>query len=198
MDTTFDILQAIGLGLAFGLRPALAPLVVAVCAAANLAVDFDGTTFEFLEEPVALVALGVFAIAAVADVARITRSADAKPYAGGWLVVSVALAAVFGAGSVNEHSDAWYIGAVVGALAALLAWSALTPLLAGARARLAGEAEASVILPVAAELVAVLTAFLSLLFPPLAVIALVAVLVLLVRGRGKGEGRYAGLRTLTK
>lgn len=198
MDTAFDILQAIGLGLAFGLRPALAPLVVAVCAAANLAVDFDGTTFEFLEEPAALVVLGIIAIAAVADTARLTRAQDAKSFGGLWLVVSVASGAVFGAGSVNEHSDAWYLGAIVGALAALLAWAALTPLLAGARARLAGEAEASVILPVAAELVAVLTAFLSLVFPPLAVIALLAVLVLLARGRGKSEGRYAGLRTLTK
>lgn len=198
MDTAYDILQAIGLGLAFGLRPALAPLVVAICAAANLSVDFDGTTFEFLEQPAFLVALGVFAIGSLADVARITRAQEAKPFAGVWLVISMGLAAVFGAGSVNEHSDAWYIGAVVGALSALLAWTALTPLLAGARARLAGEAEASVILPVAAELVAVITAFLSLVFPPLAVIALIAVLVLLVRGRSTRDGRYAGLRTLTK
>lgn len=198
MDTAYDILQAIGLGLAFGLRPALAPLVVAICAAANLAVDFDGTSFEFLEQPAALVVLGIIAIAAVADTARLTRGQDAKSFGGLWLVVSVAFGAVFGAGSVNVHSDAWYIGAIAGGLAALLAWAALTPLLAGARARLAGEAEASVILPVAAELVAVVTAFLSLVFPPLAVIALIAVLVLLVRGRGSREGRYAGLRTLTK
>ncbi len=198
MDTAYDILQAIGLGLAFGLRPALAPLVVAICAAANLSVDFDGTTFAFLEDTPFLIALGVFAVGALADVVRVTRGQEVRPYAGVWLVISVGLAAVFGAGSVNEHSDAWYLGAVVGALAALLAWAALTPLLAGARARLAGEAEASVILPVAAELVAVLTAFLSLLFPPLAVVALIAVLVLLVRGRSKRDGRYAGLRTLTK
>lgn len=197
MDTTYDILQAIGLGLAFGLRPALAPLVVAICAAANLAVDFDGTSFAFLEEPAGLAITAVVAVAAIADAAR---GAGGK---GGlddrlWLLVAVIFGGLFGAGSVNEHSDAWVIGAVVGVLAAILAWTALTPLLAGARARLAGEAEASVILPVGAELVAVLTAFLSLVFPPLAVVALLAVLVLLVRGRGKGEGRYAGLRTLSK
>lgn len=197
MDTTYDILQAIGLGLAFGLRPALAPLVVALCAAGNIGVDFDGTSFAFLEEPAVLAGLGVFAVLALADALRGAQgkgSVDERA----WLLVAAVFGGLFGAGSVNEHSDAWVIGAVVGVVAAGLAWLALSPLLAGARARLSGEAEAGIILPVLAEIVAIVTAFLSLVFPPLAVIALIAVLVLLIRGRRTREGRYAGLRTLTK
>lgn len=198
MDTAYDLLQAIGLGLAFGLRPALAPFVVALLAAGNLSVDFDGTSFSFLEQPAFLVALGIFAAGGLGDVARLSRGADAKAYAIVWLVIGIAAGAVFGGASGSDHSDAWYLGALLGGLAALLAWMALNPLVAGARQRLAGERDAAVILPIVVEFVAVLTAVLSVVFPPLAAVALVAVLVLLVRGRGRREGQYAGLRTLTK
>lgn len=196
MDTTFDILQAIGLGLAFGLRPVLAPLVVAFCAAVNLAVDFEGTPFDWLESPIALVVLAVVAVAGIAEAARASRGKGS--FDQGWLVVALVFGGIFGGGSVAEHSDSWVIGTVVGVLAAGLGWFATTPLVAGARKRLAGEAEASVILPAVVELAAVVTAFLSIVFPPLAVIALVAVLVLLVRGRKTGGESYAGLRTLSK
>ena len=197
MDTTFDILQAIGLGLAFGLRPVLAPLVVAICAAVNLAVDFEGTPFSFLEHPIALVVLALVAVAGIAEAARSARGKgtfDAR----GWLALALVFGGLFGAGSVAEHSDSWVIGAVVGVLAAGLGWAATNSLVAGARRRLEGEPEASLILPAVVELIAVVTAFLSLVFPPLAVIALIAALVLLVRGRSTAGESYAGLRTLNK
>lgn len=193
MDTSFDILQAIGLGLAFGLRPVLAPFVVAVCAAVGLGIDLDGTVVEFLGQTPAIIALVAFAVVwIVLDATRgaITQLAH--------LFFAVVFAAAFGAGSFDEHASTWWPGAVAGALAAGLAWAALTPLLAGARQRLAGEREAGIILPVVVEFLAVLTAFLSLIFPPLAVIALLAVLVLLVRGRRNRDQSYAGLRTLSK
>lgn len=196
MDTTYDILQAIGLGLAFGLRPALAPLVVALCAAGNLGVDFDGTSFAFLENPAVIAVLAVIGVLAIGDSARGARGKHLDDRI--WLVVAMVFAGLFGAGSVNEHSDSWWIGAVVGVVSAVLAWVALTPLVAGARKRLEGEKEAGLILPALVELTAVATAFLSLVFPPLAIVALIAVLVLLVRGRQNSGGSYAGLRTLTK
>ncbi len=192
MDTSFDILQAIGLGLAFGLRPVLAPLIVAICAAAGLGIDLDGTVVEFLGETPAIIALVAFAI--VWLVLDATRGTVHQLLA---LVFAVAFAAAFGAGGFDEHSADWWPGAVAGAVAALLGWAALTPLLAGARQRLAGEKEASVILPFLVEITAVVLAFLSLIFPPLAVVALLAVLVLFARGR-KRDQRYAGLRTLSK
>ncbi len=196
MDTTFDILQAIGLGLAFGLRPAFAPLVVAICAAVNLSVDFENTPFDFLENPIALALLAVVAVISVVDA---LRAGKGKPtFDLGWLLVALVLGGLFGAGSVAEHSDSWIIGAVVGVIAAALGYFATFPLVSGARKRLQGEAEASLILPAIVELAAVVTAFLSLVLPPLAIIALVAVLVLLVRGRKTAGESYAGLRTLSK
>ena len=197
MDTTFDILQAIGLGLAFGLRPVLAPLVVAICAAVNLAVDFEGTPFDFLENPIVLAILAALAVLGFVESARAAKG-RATFDGRAWLLLALVFGGLFGAGSVSEHSDSWVIGAVVGVLAAAIGWAGTHALVAGARKRLEGEAEASLILPFVVELVAVVTAFLSLVFPPLAVIALGAVLVLLVRGRKTAGESYAGLRTLSK
>jgi len=193
MDTTYDILQAIGLGLAFGLRPVFAPLVVALLAASHVGIDVRGTDFSALSGTPVLVGVGVLAVAWIAF--EVGRGA-LHPLV--HLVIAVVFAAAFGAGSVDEHSGAWWPGVLAGVAGAVVAWAALTPLLAGARSRLAGEKEAGIILPVLVECTAVLTAFLSLVFPPLAAVALVAVLALLVRGRRNRDGRYAGLRTLTK
>ncbi len=197
MDTIQDILQAIGLGLAFGLRPVLAPLVVALCASANFAVDFSGTPLSWVESTPFLVFLVAFAVAGLIEA---SRSAKGKGIADQiWLAPAVAFGGIFGAGSLAEHDGSWILGAVIGGAAALLGWYSTSSLVIGARKRLEGEREASIILPAAVEVVAVLTAFLSVIFPWLAIVALVAVLVLFVRGRQTGDGgRYAGLRTLSK
>ncbi len=142
MDTTFDILQAIGLGLAFGLRPVVAPLIVAICAAVGLGIDLDGTVVADLAKTPELAALAVFAVAWIG--LEITRGATNQLV---HLLIAALFAGAFGAGSVDEHSSAWWPGVVAGVLAAALAWAALTPLLAGARQRLAGEKEAGIILP---------------------------------------------------
>lgn len=197
MDTIQDILQAIGLGLAFGLRPVLAPLVVAFCASIDLAVDFDGTPLDWVESTPFLIFLVAFAIAGLIEASRAAKGNSFGDRV--WLVPALAFGGIFGAGSLSEHDGSWILGAVIGVAAAALAWHSTSTLIAGARKRLEGEAEASLILPAVVELIAVLTAFLSIVFPWLAIIALVAVLVLFVRGRQTGDGgRYAGLRTLNK
>lgn len=192
MDTSYDILQALGLGLAFGLRPVLAPLVVAICAAVGLGIELDGTVVEFLGDVPAVVFFVLFAVAWI--VLDATRGAD-RQHALAALLLAVVFAAAFGAGGFDQHSADWWPGALAGAIGALIAWAALTPLLAGVRQRLAGEQDAAIVLPALIEATAVVTAFLSLVFPPLAAVALLAVLVLLARGR-KRDQRYAGLRTL--
>lgn len=197
MDTIQDILQAIGLGLAFGLRPVLAPLVVAFCASIDFAVDFDGTPLDWVESTPFLIFLVAFAIAGLIEASRAAKGTSFGDRV--WLVPALAFGGIFGAGSLSEHDGSWILGAVIGVAAAALAWHSTTTLIAGARKRLEGEREASLILPAVVELIAVLTAFLSIIFPWLAIIALVAVLVLFVRGRQTGDGgRYAGLRTLNK
>ncbi len=197
MDTIQDILQAIGLGLAFGLRPVLAPLVVAICASANFAVDFDNTPLSWVESTPFIIFLVAFAVAGLIEASRSAKGNGIADQI--WLVPALAFGGIFGAGSLAEHDGSWILGAVIGAAAAALGWYSTSSLVIGARKRLEGEREASIILPAAVEVVAVLTAFLSVIFPWLAIIALVAVLVLFVRGRQTGDGgRYAGLRTLSK
>lgn len=197
METIQDILQAIGLGLAFGLRPVLAPLVVAFCASIDFAVDFDGTPLDWVESTPFLIFLVAFAIAGLIDSGRSAKGNGVADEL--WLGAALVFGGIFGAGSLAEHDGSWILGAVIGVAAAALAWYATATLIKGARQRLEGEREASLILPAVVELIAVITAFLSVIFPWLAIIALVAVLVLFVRGRQTGDGgRYAGLRTLNK
>ena len=193
MDSTaFDILQALGIGLAFGLRPALAPLLVAVFATLGWGVDLDGTVVDFLGGSPAIAGFVVFALiwlALDATEGRINQWVH--------LLVAVVFAAAFGAGLVDDNSDVWWPGVVAGVAGAVLAWAALTPILAGVRQRLAGEQDAGLVLPALTELTAVVTAALSLVLPPLAIVAALACLVLIFRSRGK-DRRYAGLRTLAK
>ncbi|MFT4034016.1 MAG: hypothetical protein QM679_00405 [Patulibacter sp.] len=193
MDTAFDILQAIGLGLAFGLRPVFAPLLVALLGALHVGIDLRDTDLAELGTTWFVIVVAVIAAAWLSF--ELTRG-GLHPVA--HLAFAVLFAAAYGAGGYDQHHGAWWPGAVAGLAGALLAFAALSPLVAGARQRLAGERDSSVILLGVLELAAVVTAFLSLIFPPLALVALVAVLVLLVRGRGTRDGRYAGLRTLTK
>jgi len=193
MDTTFDILQAIGLGLAFGLRPVLAPLLVAVLGAFQVGIDLRGTEVADLGHWWFAIVIALIGISWLAW--EITRG-GINPVA--HLTLAVIFAGIYGAGSYDQHASTWWPGAVAGIAGAVLAWAALTPLVSGARKRLAGEADSSVILLAVIELVAVAAAFLSLIFPPLAVVALIAVIVLFIRGRKNSGERYAGLRTLTK
>lgn len=194
MDSTaFDILQALGIGLAFGLRPALAALLVAVFATLGWGGDLNGTVVEFLGGTPAIAGFVVFAVIWVALDVTEGRLLNQWVH----LLVAVVFAAAFGAGLVDDNSDVWWPGLIAGALGALLAWAALTPILAGVRQRLAGEQDAGLILPALTELTAVITAALSLVLPPLAVVAALACLVLIFRSRGK-DRRYAGLRTLAK
>ena len=68
MDFVLDLLQALGVGAAIGIRPGLATLLLGVLAGANLGVDYDGTDFAFLEEPPFL--FGVVLLVAISDVLR--------------------------------------------------------------------------------------------------------------------------------
>jgi hypothetical protein len=73
--------------------------------------------------------------------------------------------------------------------------AASRPFLARVRERL-DAADAAVGLALVAEGVALLTAVLSVVAPPVGVVALLWLLWLLWRGRGRGEQKYAGLRIL--
>ena len=88
----------------------------------------------------------------------------------------------------------WWPGLIVGAAAAALGFLAARSLFGRVRARLDDEAAGA--LPLYAEGAALLAAGLSVLFPPLAVLVVAALVWLLIGGRRRAGEKYAGLRIL--
>jgi hypothetical protein len=78
---------------------------------------------------------------------------------------------------------------------AAIGLAAARPFLARLRARL-DDAAAAVGLPVISDGSALLVAVLSIVAPPLGVVALLGLLWLLYAGRGRDDVKYAGLRIL--
>jgi hypothetical protein len=195
MDFLLDLLQGIGLAAAVGIRPFLPVLLAGALAAANLGLDFDGTDFAFLEEWPFL--LGVLVLVAGLDIIgrRAGRDApDRPPLLYALLALALALGALLAAGSVAEDSSDWWAGAIAGVAAAALGFEAARQLFGRVRRRLDEQDAAA--LPVYAEGVAVAAAGISILFPPLALLVVGALIWLLAGGRRREGEKYAGLRIL--
>jgi hypothetical protein len=169
-------------------------LLAGALAAANLGLDFEDTSFAFLENPIFLLAVVVGVVALDLVIRRAgPGAADTGTVPKVLLAISVVLGALVAAGSLDDHGHPWVAGLVVGALCAVLAWLAVRPVLARVRRRLGAEAG---LLPFYAEAAALAAAGLSILFPPLALLV-VGVLVWLLLGSRRREGeKYAGLRIL--
>jgi hypothetical protein len=189
MDYLLDLLQGLGIAAAIGIRPFLPTLLAGALAAADLGLDFDGTDFAFLEQPAFLLAMVVL----VAVFGFLERR-RARPVAAVLLALALILGALQAAGSIADHSDTWWPGVPIGVAAASLGYLAATSLFTRVRARL--DAEAAGALPLYAEGAAVLSAGLSILFPPLAVLVVAALAWLLLGGRRRAGEKYAGLRIL--
>jgi hypothetical protein len=195
MDTTFDILQALGIGAAIGIRPFLPVLLVGLLATANAGIDFDRTDWAFLESPAFLAVMLVLLV--LFDVLRRRAGEDRFEVAPGRYltgVVAGVLGALLGAGSVADHGGPVIVGLVVGAIAAVGALFAITPLFSRVRKRL--DAGAAALLPVYREFAALVSAGLSVLFPPLAILVVGALAWLGAGGRRREGEKYAGLRIL--
>lgn len=188
MDTVLDILQAAGIGAAVGIRPFLPALLVGALAAGDLGVDFDGTDWSFLEDPVFLAVM--LAGVVLATVLRRQETLER----GLTQVVSGGVAALLGAGSLADHGGPVAAGIVAGVLAAILALVAVPPLFARVGARL--DEGAASLLPAYREGLALAAAGLSVLFPPLALLIVAGLVVLLAGGRRREGEKYAGLRIL--
>jgi hypothetical protein len=107
---------------------------------------------------------------------------------------ALVLGALLAAGSIADHSDTWWPGVPIGVAAASLGFIAARSLFDRVRARLDSEAQGA--LPLFAEGAALVSAGLSILFPPLAVLVVAALVWLLVGGRRRQGEKYAGLRIL--
>jgi hypothetical protein len=195
MDFILDLLQGAGLAAAIGIRPFLPVLLAGALASADVGLDFDGTDFSFLEAWPFL--LAVLVLVAALDLAgrRAGRDAVDRPpllYALGGL--ALALGALVAAGSVADRSSDWWVGAIVGIACAALGFQAARSLFGRVRRRL--DDQAANALPVYAEGAALGAAGVSILFPPLALVVIGALIWLLTGGRRRAGEKYAGLRIL--
>ncbi|HEY3189839.1 MAG TPA: DUF4126 family protein [Solirubrobacteraceae bacterium] len=195
MRLLLDILQGAGVAGAAGLRPFLPALVSGGLAIANVGVNYDGTDFAFLESPVFLI---LIALAAAVSLG-LERRGDGSGLETGTLGafyggVALGLGALLCAGSIDDGHDTWWYGLLIGLACAGLAQAAVRDLFRRVRGRLDAESRAA--LPIYAEAAALLSAFGTILFPPLAVVVLGFLVWLLIGSRRRSEQKYAGLRIL--
>ncbi len=196
MHLVFDIFQGMGVAAAVGIRPFLPALVAGALAAGDVELTFTHTHFSFLQSPWFLLAMAIAAIVLLALERRLSAEQMERGPVGIVLgLISVALGALFFAGSLCRGGYVYWPGFIGGALCALIAIAATRPLLRRIRARL-DAAAAAVGPPLIAEVAAVAAAALSIVAPPVGPIVVLALLWLLWSGRGREEQKYAGLRIL--
>jgi hypothetical protein len=193
MDFVMDLLQGTGIAAAIGIRPFLPMLLTGALASADLGLDFDGTSFAFLESWPFL--LGVLVLVAIADLAaRRGTNFETGPLMWVLLSMTVALGALVAAGSLADRDYPIVPGIAAGAAAATLGFFAALSLFSRVRRRLDPQAQAA--LPAYGEGAALLSAGASILFPPLAILVLAGLAWLLAGGRRRAGEKYAGLRIL--
>jgi hypothetical protein len=189
-----DLCQGLGLGAAAGIRPFLPGILVGLFAMADRAVDFDDTSYAFLEHPVWIVGLGVLLVASFVLARRDEPGALDAAVAG----LAIGLGALLFAGSLADNgrdSLGWTVlGLVAGAAAAALGNASVRDLAARTARRLDTAARRA--LPMWFEGVAVVLAALCLVVPPVALVAVPFLVWLLLGGRRREGGKYAGLRVL--
>ena len=196
MSLAFDIGQGAGLAGATGVRPFLPPILTGALASGDIGVDFDGTSFDWVESPAFLFAVLALSVAIYMYDRRAPKPAPGERSQVQAILVVIAMllgAVMFGA-SMAEGGETEWPGIIAGMLCALLGFAAVALLFARARARLEGGAAA--LLNVYADVTSLVLAALSILFPPLGFVVLVGFLVLLLRAQRGGDQKYEGLRIL--
>jgi hypothetical protein len=194
MKLVLDILQGLGIASATGLRPFLPAILTGALATADLGVNFDGTEFAFLESPIWLLILVVALVGSIFVRHALETSAGDAALAG----IGIGLGALLCAASIDDRHDTWWYGLIVGAVAALLASTVSRSLFGRVRQRFAaaGDAQAAAALPWYGEAAGLVVAGASILFPPLAIVAVGFLVALLITGRRRTDQKYAGLRIL--
>ena len=183
-------LQGAGTGAAIGVRPFLPALLVGALASDDLGVDFDGTKFAFLESPIFLLVLVIATGVTVFQRARFESGIGEQALQG----IAIGLGAIEGAGALDDVSNTWWPGLIIGGVCAFVGLAASTDLLSRVRGRL--DAEAAGTLFLYAEAFALVLAGLSVLFGVLGLLGVALLLWLLAGGRRREGEKYAGLRSL--
>jgi len=195
METLFDIMTGVGLASAAGIRPFLPGLAAGAFAAGNLTIDFENTDLAFLEGSGWLLALVVVLIVSILLQRRLGADAIERGPAGAILGgVAIGVAAVLFAGALADHTDTWWPGLIAGLAVGFVAERATRDLMVRTRSRLDDQAAAA--LAIYADGASLIVAILSILAPPLGIVALGFLIWLLVGGRRRQGEKYAGLRIL--
>jgi hypothetical protein len=197
MSLAFDIGQGAGLAGATGVRPFLPPILTGALASGDVGVDFDDTSFDWVESPgflLAVLALSVVFYLVERQLSPRDSRDGRSPLQAAIAVVAMALGAVLFGASLAEGGQTEWPGVIAGMACAFLGFVAVAMLFARARARLEGGAAA--LLGVYADATSLVIAGLSILIHPLGYVALVVFLVLLVRAGRGGDQKYEGLRIL--
>jgi hypothetical protein len=194
MKLLLDILQGAGIATGTGLRPFLPALAAGGLAAGDAGVDFDGTQFAFLEQPWWLALLAVGLVATVLA-RRFTASGPGEAAISG---LGVGLGGLLCAASIDDRHDTWWYGLIIGVALAYLANAVSRELFRRVRARFqaSGDEQAAAALPIYGEAAGLVVVGASILFPPLAIVAIGFLIALLVTGRRRSQEKYAGLRIL--
>jgi hypothetical protein len=192
----FDIFQGIGIAAAIGIRPFLPSLAAGALAAGGVELHFDHTSYSFLQSApfLLLMLVGAALIVVLAQGAWAPRLSS-RAGAGLLAVIALALGGLFFAGSLCRGGYAVWPGWVGGVACVAVGLAASQPFLTRVRGRL-DEGAAAVGLPLIADGSALLIAVLSVVAPPVGVLALLGLLWMLYRGRGRDDQKYAGLRVL--
>jgi hypothetical protein len=202
MSLFMDIGTGAGLASSTGVRPYLPPLLAGGLARGDVAIDFDGTDFYFLESVEFLAAVVAVAVVIffVERSAANRRSPDVGGRAGRGPVevlsglIGIALGAMLFAGALADGGHPIWIGLVFGPFCAALAWLAVGGLVERVRARL--QPDQAALLTAYADAAALLLAAIAVFVPPLALLAIPAFFALLAGGRRREGQKYAGLRIL--
>jgi drug/metabolite transporter (DMT)-like permease len=187
MNLAFDIFQGIGIAAAVGVRPFVPALATGALAAGDIQIDFKHSDYHFLQQAPFLIVMAVGAVVVVLIERRVRRPADMLT-----AIAGLVLGALLFAGALaRDHHPAWP-GWIAGVACALVAVIATRPLLERVRARLADATT----LALYAEGLALVVAVLSVVAPPVGVVALAGLGWLLLAGRRREDQKYAGLRIL--
>jgi hypothetical protein len=202
MSLFMDIGTGAGLASSTGVRPYLPPLLAGGLARGDVAIDFDGTDFYFLESVEFLAA--VVAVAVVIFFVERSAANRRSPDVGGRAgrdpvevlsgLIGIALGAMLFAGTLADGGHPIWIGLVFGPFCAALAWLAVGGLVERVRARL--QPDQAALLTAYADAAALLLAAIAVFVPPLALLAIPAFFALLAGGRRREGQKYAGLRIL--
>jgi hypothetical protein len=195
MRLFLDICTGAGLAAAAGIRPFLPALVAGLLATLNATIDFEHSSYAFLEKGWFLLLILALMLAAIA--LQRVRGVDAVESGPGGAVIGVmglVIGALLFAGTLADHGYATWPGLIGGVLCAALGYVAVRSLLQRVRARV--DAAVQNALVAYQDAAAFAGAVLAVLLPPVSIVMIGFLGWLMIGGRRREGEKYAGLRIL--